>query len=389
MAGERGSMKIILGITGGIAAYKAAELVRLFVKRGCEVEVVMTDAATRFITPLTMQTLSGRPVRLAQWDDMAHIDLSRGSEAILVAPATADFIAKIAQGHASDLLSSLCLARDCPLFLAPAMNRQMWDNPATRRNLAQILEDGVHVVGPLEGVQACGETGMGRMAEPDEIASAVLSALSPKILSGKKFLVTAGPTLEAIDPVRVITNLSSGKMGYAVAQAALDSGAQVILVSGPTCLPPPVGVKFVPVASAREMRDAVMANVGGSDVFVGVAAVADYRVANPSSSKIKKGGTLKLELEPNPDILQEVASMENPPFCVGFAAETGNLEENARLKMKRKNVPMLVGNLAQDALGRDESEIVIFSSGAAKQLPRAAKTKLAAQLIEEIARAIS
>lgn len=383
-------MKIILGITGGIAAYKAAELVRLFVKKGCEVEVVMTDAATRFVTPLTMQTLSGRPVRLTQWDDMAHIDLSRAAEAILVAPATADFIAKIAQGHASDLLSSLCLARNCPLFLAPAMNRQMWDNPATRRNLAQILEDGVHVVGPLEGVQACGETGMGRMAEPDEIASAVLSSLSPKILSGKKFLVTAGPTLEAIDPVRVITNLSSGKMGYAVAQAALDSGAQVVLVSGPTCLPRPIGAKFVPVASAREMRDAVMANVGGSDVFVSVAAVADYRVANPSSSKIKKGGTLTLALEPNPDILQEVANMENPPFCVGFAAETGNLEENALLKMKRKNVPMLVGNLAQDALGRDESEIVIFGSGGgAKRLPRAAKTKLAAQLVVEIARAIS
>lgn len=382
-------MKIILGITGGIAAYKAAELVRLFVKKGCEVEVVMTEAATRFITPLTMQTLSGRPVRLTQWDDMAHIDLSRGAEAILVAPATADFIAKIAHGHASDLLSSLCLARDCPLFLAPAMNRQMWGNPATRRNLEQILKDGVHVMGPLEGIQACGETGMGRMMEPDEIASTVLSSLSPKILSGKRILVTAGPTREAIDPVRVITNLSSGKMGYAVAQAALDSGAEVILVSGPTCLPPPIGAKFIPVASAREMRDAVMANVGGSDVFVSVAAVADYHVTNPSEVKIKKGGKLTLVLEPNPDILREVANMENPPFCVGFAAETDNLEENALLKMKRKNVPMLVGNLAQDALGRDENEIVIFGSGGAKKLPRAAKTKLAAQLIEEIARAVS
>lgn len=382
-------MKIILGITGGIAAYKAAELVRLFVKKGCEVEVVMTEAATRFITPLTMQTLSGRPVRLTQWEDMAHIDLSRGAEAILVAPATADFIAKIAHGHASDLLSSLCLARDCPLFLAPAMNRQMWGNPATRRNLEQILKDGVHVMGPLEGIQACGETGMGRMMEPDEIASTVLSSLSPKILSGKRILVTAGPTREAIDPVRVITNLSSGKMGYAVAQAALDSGAEVILVSGPTCLPPPIGAKFIPVASAREMRDAVMANAGGSDVFVSVAAVADYHVTNPSEVKIKKGGKLTLVLEPNPDILREVANMENPPFCVGFAAETDNLEENALLKMKRKNVPMLVGNLAQDALGRDENEIVIFGSGGAKKLPRAAKTKLAAQLIEEIARAVS
>ncbi len=382
-------MKIILGITGGIAAYKAAELVRLFVKKGCEVEVVMTDAATRFITPLTMQTLSGRPVRLTQWDDMVHIELSRGAEAILVAPATADFIAKIAHGHASDLLSSLCLARDCPLFLAPAMNRQMWEHPATRRNLEQILKDGAHVMGPLEGIQACGETGVGRMVEPDEIASTVLSSLSPKILSGKKILVTAGPTLEAIDPVRVITNLSSGKMGYAVAQAALDSGAEVVLVSGPTCLSPPIKAKFIPVASAREMRDAVMANVGESDVFVSVAAVADYHVTNPSEVKIKKGGKLTLELEPNPDILREVANMENPPFCVGFAAETDNLEENALLKMKRKNVPMLVGNLAQDALGRDENEIVIFGSGGAKKLPRAAKTKLAAQLIEEIARAVS
>lgn len=386
---ERDSMKIILGITGGIAAYKAAELVRLLVKKGCEVEVVMTDAATHFITPLTMQTLSGRPVRLTQWGGMAHIELSRGAEAILVAPATADFIAKVAHGHASDLLSSLCLARDCPLFLAPAMNRQMWENPATRRNLEQILKDGVHVIGPLKGFQACGETGMGRMVEPDEIASTVLSSLSPKILSGKKILVTAGPTLEAIDPVRVITNLSSGKMGYAVAQAALDSGAEVVLVSGPTCLSPPIKAKFIPVASAREMRDAVMANVGGSDVFVSVAAVADYHVTNPSEVKIKKGGKLTLELEPNPDILREVANMENPPFCVGFAAETDNLKENALLKMKRKNVPLLVGNLAQDALGGDENEIVIFGSGGAKQLPRATKMELAVQLVEEIARAIS
>ncbi|MBY0578085.1 MAG: bifunctional phosphopantothenoylcysteine decarboxylase/phosphopantothenate--cysteine ligase CoaBC [Burkholderiales bacterium] len=380
-------MNIILGITGGIAAYKSAELLRLIVKRGVGVEVVMTEAATRFIAPLTMQTLSGKPVRT--WDDMAHIDLSRQADAILIAPATADFIAKLSHGLADDLLSTLCLARNCPLFLAPAMNRQMWDNPATRRNLAQIEKDGVHIIGPESGIQACGETGTGRMSEPDEIASGIFSSLSPKFMSGKRILVTAGPTLEAIDPVRAITNLSSGKMGYAIAQAGIDSGAEVTLVSGPTCLHPPLGAKFLPVTSAKEMFGAVMTNILGIDIFVSVAAVSDYRVANPSAFKIKKNGRLILELEPNPDILLEVANLPNPPFCVGFAAETDHLEDHARAKLNGKNIPMLVGNLVQDAMGNDDNEITLFSASGSKKLPRATKTVLAVQLMKEIAGALS
>lgn len=382
-------MKLILGITGGIAAYKAADLARIFVKRGVEVEVVMTEAATRFVTPLTLQALSGRPVHRSQWEGMAHIDLSRGADAILVAPATADFIARIAHGHADDLLSSLCLARDCPLFVAPAMNRQMWENPATRRNIERIRADGVNLIGPEDGLQACGETGYGRMTEPGDIASFVTASLSQKLLSGKRFLITAGPTLEPIDPVRVITNLSSGKMGYAIARAAMDSGAAVTLVSGPTCLPRPSGAGFVSVRTAAEMLDAVMENIRGIDVFVSVAAVSDYRVESPSEVKIKKGGRLVIELEPNPDILAAVADLENPPFCVGFAAETENLEENARAKMARKKVSMIVGNLAQDALGKDESEIVIVGGAGIRHLARASKSALAFQLVEEIARAIS
>ena len=382
-------MKIILGITGGIAAYKAPELARLMVKEGIAVEVVMTEAATRFVTPLTLQALTGKPVSTNQWDDMAHIDLSRSADAILIAPATADFISKLAQGQASDLLSSLCLARDCPLLIAPAMNRQMWNNPATCRNIELILSDGVQVIGPESGIQACGEEGMGRMTEPAEILLALHSKLSPKILSGKKFLVTAGPTMEAIDPVRVITNLSSGKMGYAVAQAALDAGAEVVLISGPTCLAPPAGAALFNVKSARQMRDAVMEQVGQCDVFVSVAAVSDYQVANPGVAKIKKQDRLVLELEAGPDILQEVAALENPPFCVGFAAETESLEENARIKMAKKKLPMLVANLAQDALGSDMNEITIFGKNGQDKLPRSSKKVLAGRIVEEIAKAIS
>ncbi len=382
-------MKIILGITGGVAAYKAAELARLMVKEGIGVEVVMTEAATRFVTPLTLQSLTGKPARTNQWDDMAHIDLSRGADAILIAPATADFISKLAQGQASDLLSSLCLARDCPLLIAPAMNRQMWNNPATCRNIELILSDGIHMIGPESGIQACGEEGMGRMTEPAEILLALNSFLSPKALSGKKFLVTAGPTMEAIDPVRVITNLSSGKMGYAVAQAALDAGAEVVLISGPTCLAPPAGAAFFNVRSASQMRDAVMEHVGQCDVFVSVAAVSDYQVANQSSAKIKKQDRLVLELEAGPDILREVAALANPPFCVGFAAETESLEKNARIKMEKKKLPMLVANLAQDALGSDMNEITIFGPDGMEKLPRSSKKALAGRLVEEIAKAIS
>lgn len=382
-------MKIILGITGGIAAYKAAGLLRILGKQDIDTEVVMTEAATRFIAPLTMQALSGKPVRTTQWDDMAHIELSRQADAILVAPATADFIAKLSHGLADDLLSTLCLARNCPLFMAPAMNRQMWEHPATRRNLTLAEQDGIHLIGPEVGSQACGETGMGRMSEPDAIAARMLSLLAPKCLSGKKLLITAGPTLEAIDPVRAITNLSSGKMGYAIARAAIDSGAELTLVSGPTALSAPFGAKFISVTSAREMLNAVMANIRGIDVFVGVAAVADYRVANASATKIKKNGRLTLELEPNPDILLEVASLPNPPFCVGFAAETENLEANVLAKLKKKNVQMLAGNLVQDAMGGDDNEITLFSANGVKKLARASKTVLADQLIREIALAIS
>lgn len=382
-------MKIILGITGGIAAYKAPELIRLFVKTGIEVEVVMTDAATRFVTPLTLQALSGKPVHLSQWEGMMHIDLSRQADAILVAPATADFIAKVANGHADDLLSSLCLARDCPLYLAPAMNRQMWENAATRRNIERIREDGIHLIGPEEGIQACGETGFGRMTEPDDIASLMISSLSAKTMPGKRFLITAGPTQEPIDPVRVITNLSSGKMGYEIAAAALQRGAEVVLVSGPTCLSAPYGAKLVSVGTAQQMLEAVMENIEGIDVFVGVAAVSDYHVVNRSGEKLKKQDRLILELEPNPDILKTVSSLENPPFCVGFAAETEKLHENARAKLENKKVQMIVGNLARDALGRDDNEVAIFTKEGVLTLPRAAKRDIARQILDEIGKRIS
>ena len=380
-------MKIILGITGGIAAYKAAELVRIFMKRGDEVEVVMTEAATRFVAPLTFRALTGKPVHVSRWEDMAHIDLSRGADAVLVAPATADFIAKIANGLACDLLSSLCLARNCPLYLAPAMNRQMWENAATRRNIERIRADGVQLIGPDEGIQACGETGMGRMSEPEEIASFLASSGKP--LSGRKFLITAGPTIEPIDPVRVITNRSSGKMGYSIAQAALDLGAEVTLVSGPTALYPPDGAKFISVSTASEMLRAVMENVRGQDVFIAVAAVSDYRVVNPSANKIKKAEKLVLELEPNPDILASVSALDGSPFCVGFAAETENLDRHAEEKLRKKNVQMIVGNLAQEAIGRDENEIAIYSPEGVKRLPRASKRVLARALLEEIGKKIS
>ncbi len=382
-------MKIILGITGGIAAYKAPELIRLFVKTGIEVEVVMTDAATRFVTPLTLQALSGKPVHLSQWEGMMHIDLSRQADAILVAPATADFIAKVANGHADDLLSSLCLARDCPLYLAPAMNRQMWENAATRRNIERIRDDGIHLIGPEEGIQACGETGFGRMTEPDDIASLMMSSLSAKTMLGKRFLITAGPTQEPIDPVRVITNLSSGKMGYEIAAAALQRGAEVVLVSGPTCLSSPYGAKLVSVGTAQQMLEAVMENIEGIDVFVGVAAVSDYHVVNRSGEKLKKQERLLLELEPNPDILKTVSSLENPPFCVGFAAETEKLHENARAKLENKKVQMIVGNLARDALGRDDNEVAIFTKEGVLKLPRASKRDIACQILEEIGKRIS
>ncbi|HNQ75525.1 MAG TPA: bifunctional phosphopantothenoylcysteine decarboxylase/phosphopantothenate--cysteine ligase CoaBC, partial [Pseudothauera hydrothermalis] len=326
---------LVLGVSGGIAAYKAAELTRLLVKAGARVDVIMTEAATRFVTPVTFQALSGRTVWADLWDarignNMAHIDLTRGADGILIAPASADILAKLAHGFADDLLSTLCLARECALMVAPAMNRQMWEHPATRRNLAQLQADGVAIFGPGEGDQACGETGLGRMLEPEEVLEAVVAYFAPKLLAGRKVVITAGPTFEPIDPVRGITNTSSGKMGYALARACVRAGAEVVLVSGPVSLPVPPGVRRVAVQSALQMRDAVLAEVPGAAVFIAVAAVADYRPAQTAEHKIKKSGEpMQLRLTPNPDILAEVAALPQPPFCVGFAAESRELDAYA------------------------------------------------------------
>lgn len=387
--GQAQQKRIVLGLTGGIAAYKAAELTRLLVKQGMEVQVAMTEAACHFITPATMQALSGRPVLVNQWDaadnGMAHIDASRAADAIVIAPATADFIAKLAHGLADDLLSTLCLARDCPLLFAPAMNRQMWKNAATQRNIRQLVADGVTLLGPASGMQACGEEGMGRMLEPAELAHDVLTFFQPKPLSGVKVLLTAGPTYEAIDAVRGITNRSSGKMGYAIAQAALELGAQVTLVSGPTALARPQGVQVVDVTSAAEMFAAVQQHAADADIFIGVAAVADYRVAQPSEQKIKKSADkLTLELIHNPDILAYVANLPKPPFCVGFAAESENLREHAAQKRRAKKLPLLAANLAQQAIGADENELVLFDDAGEHVLPRADKLTLARALLQHM-----
>ncbi|HXF67217.1 MAG TPA: bifunctional phosphopantothenoylcysteine decarboxylase/phosphopantothenate--cysteine ligase CoaBC [Burkholderiales bacterium] len=385
--------RIVLGVTGGIAAYKAAELARELVREGFEVQVVMTEAARRFVTPETFQALSGRPVYSDMWDarvpdNMGHIELSRGRDAIVVAPATADFIAKLAHGLADDLLSALCLARECPLIVAPAMNRQMWENPAMRRNLEQIVRDGIAVLGPASGDQACGEVGMGRMLEAREIAEAVAGLLAPKLLRGARVLVTAGPTFEAIDPVRGITNRSSGKMGYAMARAALEAGAEVTLITGPTALAAPAGAKRIDVVSAREMFETVKKHIARTDIFIGVAAVADYRVDQPRSSKIKKTDRKQLELRlvPNPDILGWVAARPRPPLTVGFAAETGNLDTRAEEKRRRKKVHLMVANLAQEAIGSDDNEVMMLDDEGTHRLPRAPKAVVARQLIAHIAR---
>jgi phosphopantothenoylcysteine decarboxylase/phosphopantothenate--cysteine ligase len=382
--------KIILGVTGGIAAYKAAELCRLLAKAGSEVQVVMTAAAQQFVAPLTFQALSGRPVLTSLWDaasgdGMEHIHLSRDADLLLVAPASADFLAKLVQGRADDLLSALALARTCKLAVAPAMNREMWAAAPTRRNLAQLHADGVNVLGPAKGEQACGEVGLGRMLEPVDILAALPGLLGLGALAGKRFLVTAGPTFEPIDPVRGLTNLSSGKMGYALAQAAAEAGAEVCLVSGPTCLAAPAGVRRIDVQSAADMREAVLAELP-RDVFIAVAAVADYRVDAPATQKIKKStDSLTLHLLANPDILAEVAALPDAPFCVGFAAETEHLAENAEAKRLRKKLPLLVGNLAQDTLGQDAAELVLFDDRGQHPLPRADKLTQARHLIRHLA----
>lgn len=387
--------QILLGVTGGIAAYKAAELTRLFVKAGADVRVVVTEAACRFVTPATFQALSSKPVYTDMWDarvpdSMGHIELSRDRDLIVVAPASADFLAKLASGLADDLLSALCLARRCPLMVAPAMNVEMWQSPATQRNVARLSADGIVILGPAAGDQACGEVGMGRMLEPQEILAEVAGAFGPQSLGGRKVLVTAGPTYEPIDTVRGITNLSSGKMGYAVARAAAEAGADVTLVSGATALAAPAGVERVEVLTARDMHEEVMARAKKADVFISVAAVADYRPVDPKSHKIKRGnGKLNVELAPNPDILGDVAALPKGPFCVGFAAETENLEENAQAKRKTKGIPLLAANLAQEAFGKDDNALTLFDDRGVHELPRAPKIVIARQLIAHIAKMLN
>lgn len=375
--------RLLLGVTGGIAAYKVAELSRLLIRNNVDVQVAMTDAATKFVTPATFQALTGKPVVTDLWDasfanHMAHIELSRGADAILIAPASADFLAKVANGLADDLLSTACLARNCPLLVAPAMNREMWDNAATQRNVERLRGDGVTILGPAAGDQACGEVGMGRMLEPEELLEAVLAFLAPRRLAGRKVLVTAGPTFEAIDTVRGITNLSSGKMGYAIAEAAVAQGADVTLVSGPTALARPAQAHFVYVTTAAEMMNAVKAHVAGSDYFFSVAAVADYTPVAASSRKIKKSAEpMEIKLKPTEDILAYVAGLKDGPFCVGFAAETENLADYAQAKRARKKIPMIVANLLQHTVGKEENEVTIYDDAGAHTLARAPKSRIA------------
>ena len=383
---------IVLGITGGIAAYKAAELVRLLVKANISVQVVMTKAACEFITPITMQALSGKPVYTDMWDSsvgngMPHINLSRNADTILVAPASADFLAKLVHGRADDLLSTLCLARDCPLLVAPAMNKQMWEAPATQRNIKQLKADNIQLLGPDSGEQACGELGLGRMLEAADLFTLLQAHLTPKLLTGKRVLITAGATVEMIDPVRAITNLSSGKMGYAIAQMAHNMGAEVILISGETQQAPLMGIKTIYAKSAEAMYQSVMENVGkyalgSSDIFIGVAAVADYTCANPSAQKIKKNtATISVELKRNKDILAEVASLPNAPFCVGFAAETEDLIAHASEKRLAKKLPLIVANLVSESMGKDTATISLIDDAGVHSLPVADKRTLAREIL--------
>ncbi|HJV53093.1 MAG TPA: bifunctional phosphopantothenoylcysteine decarboxylase/phosphopantothenate--cysteine ligase CoaBC [Noviherbaspirillum sp.] len=386
---------IVLGMTGGIACYKVAELARGLVKEGASVQVVMTQSSTQFITPVTMQALSGKPVYTDQWDaripnNMPHIDLTRDADAMVIAPCSADFMFKLAHGACDDLLSTLCVARPMtlPLMIAPAMNVEMWQNPATQRNVAQLKADGIGVLGPDAGDQACGETGMGRMLEPEQLLEEVIASFHRKTLAGKRVLVTAGPTFEPIDPVRGITNLSSGKMGYAIARAAREAGADVTLVSGPTALATPYGVHRINVQTAQQMHDVVVSHVADEDVFIAVAAVADWKVVNASEQKLKKNGdgdVPQLQFEQNPDILAEVAALPHKPFCVGFAAESENLLQYGEEKRRKKGIPLLVGNIGHQTFGKDDNELVLFDASGHRRLPLASKQNLARQLIAEIA----
>jgi phosphopantothenoylcysteine decarboxylase/phosphopantothenate--cysteine ligase len=391
---------IVLGLSGGIACYKAAELCRALVKAGASVQVVMTEAASAFITPVTMQALSGQAVYLSQWDarqdnNMAHINLTRNADAMLVAPASADFMAKLLHGRADDLLSLACLARPIervPLLLAPAMNREMWAHPATQRNVAQLRADGCTVLGVGQGDQACGEVGDGRMLEAEELLHTLEAFFQPKLLQGRRVLVNAGPTYEAIDPVRGITNRSSGKMGFAIARAAADAGAMVTLVAGPVALPTPHGVQRIDVVSAEQMHAAVLAQSALADVFVAAAAVADWRVDQAAGQKIKKeagAAPPTLRFLENPDILAEVAASARARsgalYCVGFAAESENLLAHAQAKQARKNVPLLVGNIGPDTFGQDDNALLLVDAHGHRTLARASKADLARELIHDLA----
>ena len=390
----------VLGLTGGIACYKAAELCRALIKEGASVQVVMSEGATQFITPVTMQALSGRPVFVSQWDpregnNMAHINLSREADAILIAPASAEFVAKLLHGRADDLLSLMCLARpieQVPMIIAPAMNKEMWANPATQRNIEQLKADGAFVLDVAAGDQACGEVGDGRMLEPEQILEGLRAHFTAKVLNGRRLLITAGPTYEAIDPVRGITNLSSGKMGFAIARACWRAGADVTLISGPVALETPFGVKRISVTSGQQMYDETLARVDSSDVFVATAAVADWRVRTTVDQKIKKArdkSLPKLDLVENPDILKSVASSKRAQsgelYCVGFAAESENLESLAPAKRLAKNVPLLVANIGPQTFGLDENALLLVDATGTRQLPWASKDELSAELVNEIA----
>lgn len=397
---ELAGKHIVLGLSGGVACYKAADLCRQLIKEGATVQVVMTEAAEQFITPVTMQALSGRTVYGSQWDarepnNMPHINLSREADAILIAPCSADFIARLAQGRSDELLSLLCLARPAqrvPLLLAPAMNREMWAHPATQRNLQQVAHDGATVLAVGNGDQACGETGDGRMLEPAELLEELIAFFAPKALVGHKVLVTAGPTFEAIDPVRGITNLSSGKMGFAIARAAREAGAAVVLIAGPVHLPTPRGVRRIDVQSAQEMLAAVEGQAQDASIFIATAAVADWRPAAVSTQKIKKdgsGATPALGFVENPDILAAVArsprAQQGRLFCVGFAAESHDLLAHATAKRARKGVPLLVGNIGPATFGRDDNALLLVDAQGHRELPHASKRELARQLVADIA----
>ena len=408
LAGKR----LVLALSGGIACYKAAELLRLLVRSGAEVRVVMSDGAQRFITPTTLQALSGQPVVSSQWqaaeaageaNAMPHINLTRGIDAIVLAPASAEMIARLATGRADEIVSLMCLARPLaaghglvPLLVAPAMNREMWAHPATQRNVAQIRADGTQVLGPDAGDQACGEIGDGRMLEPEALLEDIVAALSPKPLAGRSVLITAGPTFEPVDPVRGLTNRSSGKMGFALARAACEAGASVTLVAGPVHLPTPRGVTRVDVQSAQQMLDAVLARAALHEVFIATAAVADWRPLQLAEHKIKKNGKKQpptLELTENTDILATVAALPQPPFCVGFAAESEHLAAHAREKLVRKKLPLMVGNLGPATFGQDDNALLLVDASGEQPLPadggRADKLTLARALVADIARRLS